>query len=149
MKLSRTRASDWLAALAGVALIGLMFVDWFGSASAWQSLTVVDVLLALCGLTGVTLFVATATQRSNAVPIAVSSLTGLAGMLATVLVAIKLIFPPDGASVSTGAWLGLAAAAVLAAAGWESMREERRGNPPYDRSGIRRVSADELREGLR
>ncbi|MFL5826663.1 MAG: hypothetical protein ACJ76V_09090 [Thermoleophilaceae bacterium] len=149
MRLSRTRASDWLAALAGAALIGLMFTDWFGSGSGWESFTVVDVLLALFGLVGVALLVLTATQRSNAVPVATSALTVIAGTLATLLVAIKLVFPPDGASVSTGAWLGLAAAAVLAAAGWESMREERRGNPAYDRSRIRAVSADELGEGLR
>jgi hypothetical protein len=148
MRLSRTRASDWLAGLAGVALIALMFTDWFGSASGWESFTVVDVLLALLGLMGVALLVTTATQRSNAVPIATSSLTALAGMLATLLVAIKLIFPPGGASISTGAWLGLLAAIALGAAGWESMREERRGNPPYERSRIRSVSADELREGM-
>jgi hypothetical protein len=149
MTLSRTRASDWLAALAGAALLALLFAHWFGSQTAWEALTVVDVLLALLGLAGPVVLVVTAAQRTNAVPVAVSAMTCWAGILATVLVAIKLVFPPDGASVSTGAWLGLVAAIALAAAGWESMREERRGNTAFDPARVRTVPADEIGEGVR
>ncbi len=124
--MGRVRDGEWLAAGGGVALLASLFLDWYGGRTAWQGLAVIDVLLALLALVPLALFAAQATRPSPAVPVALSVLTPLAGALAAVLIAARMIDRPDAAQgLHRGAWLALAAALVVVAGGWRSMRVER------------------------
>ena len=78
MDLRRVRAGEWVAAASGVALLVSLFLPWYGpSASAWESLAAIDVLLAFVAASGVLLAIVTAVQRVPAVPIALSALVAV------------------------------------------------------------------------
>jgi hypothetical protein len=126
--LRRLRAGEWLAGLGGVALLVSLFAPWYGPSgrSGWESLAVLDVLLALVAATGVLLAVVTATQEVPAVPIALAAVVTLVGLVGVVLVVLRVLDIPDVASGREwGLWLGLASALAIVAGGIVSMREER------------------------
>jgi hypothetical protein len=127
MRIGRLRDGEWIAGAGGVALIASMFLGWYSGASAWRAFSVLDVVLLLLALVPLALVVLQATRESPSLPVAFSVLTMLAGTLATLLIAYRLLDQPgpnDRVEVEPGAWIGLAAAAMTAAGGWRSMRVE-------------------------
>jgi hypothetical protein len=129
MELRRLRAGEWILAASGGALFGSLFLPWYGAAgtlSAWESFTVVDLILAVIAAAAVAVLVVTATQSVPAVPIMLESLVTIAGIVATVLVLIKVLALPAGTDAREWAiWLGLAGAVGIAAGGLVAMRDER------------------------
>jgi hypothetical protein len=138
---------DVLTGLFGAALVGLLWAPWFsvpqfalhgavtrsfGSVhvSAWQALSVNDVIFCIAGGLGIWLVVATAGYSTGAVPIAAAAFATFAGVLASFLALIRLIWPPDlgigPTDRAAGVWLGTAAAIGLAVSAVASMRGERR-----------------------
>jgi hypothetical protein len=111
VRLIRVRPAEWLAGAAGVVLIVSVFLGWVSTA--------LGVILVLLALVGVALLVAQAARPSPALPTALSVLTVLAGLVATIIVAVRLIADGEG-----GAWLGLAGALGLLVAGWWSVATE-------------------------
>src|SRR5947209_19779604 len=115
--LRRIRFYEWMLALFGAGLIGVLFVDWYRvpgrQVDAWQAFAATDVILAALGAVAVAVAVAAATHRTAALPQALSAVATLAGIVATVLVAIHAASVPDigasGASVTreAGLWLAL------------------------------------------
>ena len=96
-------------------------------ATGWQAFGVLDVVLALLALVPLALVVLQATRESPSIPVAFSVLTVLAGLLATLLILIRLIDQPgpnELVGVEAGAWLGLVAAVVVGVGGWRSLRVE-------------------------
>ena len=147
MDLRRLRTGEWLAAISGVSLLVSLFLPWYeiaglrgparsgwtaygplsGSltASGWESLSVIDVLLALVAVSGVLLAVVTATQRVPALPVAVSALVSLFGMVGIVLVLFRVLDTPDWATGRDWAlWLGLASSVGVVAGALLAMRDE-------------------------
>jgi drug/metabolite transporter (DMT)-like permease len=123
----RVRGADWLAAAGGVGLLAAMFLSWYSGMSAWQALSVLDVVLALLAPVPLALVVLQATRTSPSLPVAFSVLTTVAGALATLLILYRIVNQPgpnDVVDVEIGAWAGLAAGAVMAAGGWRSTRAE-------------------------
>ena len=126
MDLRRLGPGEWLAAVSGVALLVSLFLPWYGpDASAWESLTAIDVLLAFVAASGVLLAIVTAVQRVPAVPIALSALVMLAGVFGLVLVLIRVVDLPDGVAGREWAiWLGLAGVVGIGAGALIAMRDE-------------------------
>ncbi len=151
MDLARLRFGDWVLGAAGVAVLGVMFLDWYGvpdeiqlypfepQFNAWEAFAVNDVILGLAAVMAIAAFVLTATQPTAAMPLAMASLTTLVGMLAFVLVTIRVIWPPDvfpdgvpfDPAREAGAWLGLVAVAALVGGGLASIRDERLPRPEH------------------
>ena len=156
MDLARLRFGDWVMGIGGVAVLVVMFLDWYetpnfalrgsinmttgGVASnAWESFAVTDLILAAAAVMAITTFVLTALQPTAAVPLALASITTLVAIVAWLLVVIRLIWPPDFfeglADVDVdrvaGAWLGLVATAVLTAGCLVSIRDERSPEPEH------------------
>lgn len=133
MDLRRLRHGEWIAGLSGAALVVLLFLPWYGvkgtsaTATAWEAFAVNDAILLFVGLFAVGLAVATATQDTSAVSVALASLTALFGILATILVAVRLIWAPGGGATTLeyGAWLGLAACLGIVFGAYRSMADER------------------------
>ena len=147
MDLARLRFGDWVMAIGGVAVLAVMFLDWYepsldghevifesGSIqqTAWEAFAVNDVILALAAVMAITAFVLTAAQPTAAVPLGLSSLTTIVSVIALVLVVLRMIWPPDlgvddpfETARLTGAWLGLVATALLTAGCLASIRDER------------------------
>ena len=145
MDFARLRFGDWVMALGGVAVLLVMFLDWYElpeevvfisggvQFSAWESFAVNDVILALAALMALTVVFLTATQPTAAVPLALASLTTVVAVIALVLVAVRLIWTPDVEGLdtdrTTGAWLGLVATSVLLTGCLASIRDERMPEP--------------------
>lgn len=131
MDLRRLRAGDWIAALSGVVLLVSLFLPWYGrgpdgDASAWEALAAVDIALALVAAFAVSLLVVTASQRVPAVPVALSALVTVVGLIGVVLVLIRLAATPGGLDGrEPGIWLGLVAAIGIVAGACLSMHDER------------------------
>ena len=142
MNLLRLRAGEWLALLAGGALVVSLFLPWYegddGDVSGFEAFTVIDVLLVLVAGVAATLAVLQATQTSPTLPVAFGVLTVTAGVLGTLLALFRLIDSPSAGDVAAGAWLGLAAVVAVTVGGWLSIKNEHvRGLPPGPEPEVR------------
>jgi len=142
MDFRRVRPADWLLAAAGALLLASLFLPWYGvessaTTSGFEALSVLDIVLALIGASAVAVVPITAAQAVPAVPLTVDALVTIAGLVAVVLVAIRLLDVPDfAASREWGLWLAMAAAAGTVAAGLAAMKDERGatvGSPDVER----------------
>ena len=112
-----------LIAVGAVALLISLFLDWYEAggfddfaASAWSAFEIVDLLLAALAIAAILAALAPAFPATPVAAVPGWALTA-AGPVALVLVAIALIDPPplaQGAEIDTGAWIALAAAALMA-----------------------------------
>ena len=138
MDVSRIRRGELIAAVAGVALLAVMFLDWYElqggggvrsiGLSAWQAFDVTDVVLALAALVSIGLAAVTAARRSPALPVAGSVIASTLGIVATALLLYRILNQPgpnDAIEVKIGAWLGLLCCAALFVAAWMSMADDR------------------------
>jgi hypothetical protein len=123
----RLSAGEWIAAGGAVLLIVSLFLPWYTVAgehvTAWQSMTVDDVLLAAVGLGTLTGAGLTMRRSRPAVPVVYASLSTIVALI-VVLWRIADPAPAAHASRAVGAWLGLAGAAVVAVASWIGMGDE-------------------------
>jgi hypothetical protein len=134
MDLRRLRAGETVAAVSGAALLVALFLPWYSSggeeATAWQALTVIDLVLALVAALAASLLPVTASQRVPAVPIALSAFVTIAGLIGLLLVLVRLASLPDAADGREwGLWLGLVAAIGIVTGGAFAMRDERLSPP--------------------
>jgi hypothetical protein len=134
------RTGERIAGIAGVALLIIMFLNWWGapeieieglgtvggvgSANAWEAADVLDILWALAAISGIALAVMAATSSQVNLPVAMSAITAGLGGLATLFILIRIIDPPFDADREYGVFLGLIAAAGIAYGGWVAMQEE-------------------------
>ena len=138
------RTGEKIAGASGVALLLIMFIfDWFSygegafeaGGNAWDTMELIRFILLLAALAGIGLAVMAATQSQVDMPIAMSALAAGLGGLAVLLVAFRIISPPDfgigdafgedfDVGRSIGVFLGLIASAGVAYGGWTAMQEE-------------------------
>ena len=134
------RTGERIAGIAGVALLIIMFLNWWGapeieveglgtvggglSANAWEAADVLDLLWALAAISGIALAVMAATATQANMPVAMSAITAGLGGLATLTILYRLIDPPFDADREYGVFLGLIAAAAITYGGWLAMQEE-------------------------
>jgi hypothetical protein len=129
-ELRRARPAELLALISAIVLALALFLPWYSVGGvrrdAFQTLTATQWLLAAAALVALALFITTVAQRSPALPVAMAVWTTLAGLIATVLVVVRAVALPSGATDRCyGLWVALAAAAALALAGALSMHDER------------------------
>ena len=149
MELSRLRPGELIAAAGGVALLVVMFLEWYAAGgttrvagrdihisvgfTAWEAFGITDILLALAALIAIGLAVLTATRRSPALPVAASVITATTGILATLLVLYRILNQPgpnEFIEVKLPAFLGFLSVLAIAAGGWRSMRDEQWEDAP-------------------
>ena len=143
MDLRRLRIGEWLTALAGVILLASLFLPWYANEpsfarepteefTAWQSLAVLDVVLALIAAAAVALLIITATQSPPAVPLAFNVFLVFGGALATILVLFRAADLPDVAAGRQWAlWLGLAGAVGILGGSLIALRDDRHSSPEH------------------
>ena len=132
----RLRPGEWVAGIGAAALLGLLFADWFGpaSASGWASLGWLTLVWCCAAIAiGAWLCVATALGRSIPRQVAAGVLTATIATLALpVVFARVVIFQPGSnaaTSVEAAAYLGLVALVLIAVGGWWSLKDERTDAP--------------------
>jgi hypothetical protein len=124
------RAGELLAGLSAIGLLLLvMFADWFGGASAWESLTIGRVALALTALLGLTLAVLTVTSRSVAMATSAAAITVGCGTLTLLYAFYRVVVNEPGSNdvvtVHPAALIGLALVFGVVAGAWRSLADER------------------------
>jgi hypothetical protein len=147
MDFGRLSPAEQIAGGAGIVLILVMFIfDWFGleipgagvagdagAGNAWESFSIIDIILFLAALSGIALAVVRASGETEALPVPLSVVVVVLGGLGTLLVLIRLISPPDfgapaGIEVDKtrefGAFLGFIVTAALTYGGYLAMQEE-------------------------
>jgi hypothetical protein len=145
MDVSRLNTGEKLAGVAGIALLLIMFIfDWFTvdvgggfadisvGGNAWETMELIRFVILLAAISGIALAIVAANQSQVDLPIALSAITAGLGILALVLIAFRIISPPDGGAGDfgvdigrgIGVFLGLIAAGGVAAGGWMAMQEE-------------------------
>lgn len=130
MDLRRLRAGEWIAGAAGLALLVSLFLSWYDGRSGWESLGILDVILAFVALNALAIPFVTASYRVPALPLAHQSLTVLIGIVALLLVVGRVLNIPDWADGREGGlWVALLATLGLVAGGMLAMRDERRSPP--------------------
>ena len=164
MDLGRLRSTEWISGVLSVALVGVMFLDWYESGlsrssferafgedpvaigfgvqalNAWEAFAVTDIVLAAAAILGILTFVVTATQQTPAIPVAVQSLTALLTTLASVFVFIRVLsVPEEGLVRDVGPTLGLALTLGITLSAWFGIHNERPGHGGFARKARDRI----------
>jgi hypothetical protein len=149
MDLRRLRVGEWIVGASGVLLLVALFLPWYGnpSSTAWESFSVLDLILTLLALAAISVPIVTATHRVPALPLAVESLTALFGLFGLVLVLFRVLnLPGEAHGREVGLWLGLGATLGIFAGALIGMRDERRspGGRHTDVTGVPVSSQPEI-----
>lgn len=147
LRLSRLRAGELLAGAGAVAeLVALFALTWFRSGGAagdhagrdgFAGLPVLRWLILLTAVLALALVCLQATRRAPALPVVMSVVVSAAGVVTTVVVAVRLLV--GSGSPQAGALVGLACLLVIVAGAWASMRQEQGWTPGPDHP-VERVS---------
>lgn len=144
MDVSRLRRGEMIAAISGIALIIIMFLNWWGtpdtingvaipdivdvevdaSANAWEAHSFNDIVWFVTALAAIGLGLLAATQTRMDLPVAASAIVTALGILSLLLIVIRLIDPPFDLTREYGVWLGLIAILGIIYGGWTAMQEE-------------------------
>jgi hypothetical protein len=140
---------EWTFLLAAVLLFAFMFLRWYGSelsgqaeqvaffgegagGDAWQTLDLISLALLLTVVVAVGAALLRLAGSRWAPGISPSAMVAVLGGLSTLLIAFRILVPPDlgtlgGVSINAtrhlGVFLGLAAAAGIAYGGYRAMGE--------------------------
>ncbi len=128
---ARLRRGEWLAGATAVLLaIFMVGGKWYGSAgqtggsaTGWQALTDLRWLLLVTIVAAVGLVLAQATRRAPAVPVTMSLVVMLLGIVSVVALIYRVLISPPPHE-ETAAYLGLLSALGVTVGGYVSLREE-------------------------
>jgi len=123
------RSGELIAALGTAGLAVVMFIDWFGGRSAWETLTVGRVLLVLTIALSATLVVLTLRRRAVSMATSAATVTVGVGSIALVYLLYRVGIDEPGrngdVSVDGGAYLGIACLLLILFGAWRSLADER------------------------
>jgi cytochrome bd-type quinol oxidase subunit 2 len=128
---SRLRRGELLAGTSAVLLaIFMVGVTWYGagagksgSQTGWQALTDLRWLLLVTIVAAVALVVLQATRRAPAIPVTMSLVVMLLGIVTVVALIYRVLINPPPHQ-QAGAYLGLLSAVGIAVGGYLSLRQE-------------------------
>lgn len=132
MDLRRLRSGELIAGMSALGLLAVLFADWFGGASGWETMTllrVVLVVLVACALA----FVVLTVTRTVAMATSMATITIAVGVIALLLVAFRVLIDEPGpnavVSVDAGAYLGLLLVVGIIAGAFLALKDERTDAP--------------------
>jgi hypothetical protein len=107
-----------------------LFLPWYEadgrSLTAWESMAVDDVILAVTAVLAIVAAFVVAFPRIASLSVASTSLAVLPAAVGLVVTLYRLVSPapPFDVSLGVGAWLGLAATLAIAVGGWKGASDE-------------------------
>jgi hypothetical protein len=134
VNLSRLRLGEYLAALGSVALLVALFaLNWYcnPTVGGWHAVPTLRWFVLVSAVLGLALVLTQATMRGPALPVTLDMIGMLIAGLTTILIAIRMI--TTGATLWTGAWVGVGAAALTALGAFRALRTEQGWTPGRDR----------------
>jgi hypothetical protein len=171
MDLRRLRKGEWITAISGIALFVSLFLPWWkvpaegayfersigepksgtvatwDSLTAWQVLSVTDVLLGALAIFAIAVWLIAATARNTAPGIAAQSLLVPFALVMSIVCLLRVLNVPEPLEpvneildirLGYGAWIGLAATFGVLIGDLLAMRDERLSKPgqPTDQTGV-------------
>jgi Na+-transporting NADH:ubiquinone oxidoreductase subunit NqrB len=123
------RLGELVAAVSGLGLLVVSFLPWYSAggenATAWQAFSVVDLFIAAAAVAGLAVGIVVLFRLSVSYPVAGCAVAALFGVIALVLVLIRLLDPPgEGLDLEYGAWLGLVCSAGVTVGGYLGMQDQ-------------------------
>jgi hypothetical protein len=119
-----------VAGAGAVALLVLMAaVRWYGGKTGWTVLTSARWLALVTVVAAVVLVASQATRRAPALPVTMSVIVTVLGLLTALWLLYRVAINP-AADRQVGAWLGFASACTIMIGAFLSMRQE--GVSPED-----------------
>jgi hypothetical protein len=109
----RFEAGPILVAVGAIVLVVSLFLDWYGSLTAWDAFEVVEVLLAALGATALVIAIG---ELLPDVEVGDRRWLPAIVLAVAVLVAAEIINPPPaagGQDPASGAWIAFGAAIVM------------------------------------
>ena len=133
MDINRLRTGERVAGLSALALLGLMFLDWYAfgdtGVTAWNMYSTIDWVLLLVIVITLLMAGITALGRTVALPVALSVVVTVLGTLAFLFVLYRTLInqpgPDSVIDLRFGAYLGLVATAGIVVGAYLSMADER------------------------
>ncbi len=132
-----------IAVISGLALLIVMSVlDWFGSSgtsvdlppeflglrdvgfNAWESFSVIDVVLLGAVVVAIGGGLIEGTARSVNSPVVIEAVTCSVGIVACLLILFRIVDPPGDLNREIGVYLGFLSAFGIAYGGWKAMADE-------------------------
>lgn len=141
---TRLRRGEWIAGAGGLLLLVSLFVfDWYGAsadlgngfsfsvgANGWATHSVLRWFMLLTIAAGIALWVLTAIERTDAIPLSVAVIAVVVALITTFCLAWRVLInepgPNEFIAVKFGAWIGLLSSAAVLAGAWLSLRDEDR-----------------------
>jgi hypothetical protein len=125
---ARLRRGELLAGTGGVLLLVFLVAGTWSShhgtsRTGWQLLTNLRWLLLVTSVTGIALAAAQVARRSPAIPVTLSLVVAVLGLIAVLALIYRVLISPP-AHEQAGAFLSLLSAMGLAYGGYLSLREE-------------------------
>ena len=128
----RLRSGELLTAAGAIGLAVVLFIDWFGGASGWSTLTVGRVLLVLTIALALTFIFITLSARAVSMATSSATVTVVIGALALMYLLFRVGIDEPGVnavvSVDAGAYLGLLCVMAIIAGAWRALADERTGS---------------------
>jgi hypothetical protein len=130
VKPRRLSRGDWLAAIGGIVMLVALFLPWYSardeSATAWQTMAVDDVILAVAAVLAIAAAFIVALPRLYSLSVAATALAILPAVVGLIVTIYRLVSPapPVDVSLDIGAWLGLAASLAMAVGAWTGAVDE-------------------------
>jgi hypothetical protein len=131
MDLRRLRSGELVVAVGTTGLAVVMFLDWFGGRSAWETLTLGRLLLVVTVALGATLVVMTLSRRAVSMATSAATVTIGVGTLALLYLLYRVGIDEPGpnglVSIDAGAYAGLACVLAIVGGAWRTLDDERTG----------------------
>lgn len=128
MDLRRLRSGELLAGFSAVTLLAVMFMDWFGGATAWDALTFVRVALVITALLALSIVVLTVT-RTVAMACSAAGITVGVGSITLLLLLYRVVINEPGPNavvdIGPGAYVGVLLVFGAVAGAWRTLADER------------------------
>jgi hypothetical protein len=121
--LGRVHLSEWLVGFGGIALVVALFLPWSGETSGLASPSVLKLLVLAAGLGAAALPLVVAFSVQTNVPIVWEVMLANGVSLVTLLLLVRLVFPPEG-GLASGFFTVLAGSVLTLLAGWRSVARE-------------------------
>jgi hypothetical protein len=138
LRASRLRWPEWLVAISALVLLVALFgISWFTFTSAsgnqsvngWHGMAHGHWLLLITIIAGLALFLLQAARPTPTIPVTMSVVVFILGLLSTIWLVVRVVLDPPGGR-DAGGWVALVSAVVLTWAAWRSLSTE--GIAPED-----------------
>ncbi|MGK2955551.1 MAG: hypothetical protein ACSLFI_07785 [Solirubrobacterales bacterium] len=112
MNFSRVHPFEWLTSICGLLVLFSLALPWYGSEAGFDSAGVLDVILVVVAIAALLLPFVVARSRKTVVPIAFETFLMDLSLLASIVLAIKLVWHLGG-GLEGGFFVGLAGTFLL------------------------------------